>query len=184
VTPLGLKLSSQLTRKIVSYKAYEFINWNSRKAVDIPNISAASGTKMIQYTKNGTNAQRFIAISTPTQYSSESFYDMIYLSVYANIMLDVQQPFWFWEDGNANGRKLQTYSQDNNRYASYRSFYYNDNELKTANTGYTKSIHVENESYSDFANLVQWGVGGGYNCKWDRNYVASYYFNFYLLGEL
>ncbi|MDR3021488.1 MAG: hypothetical protein LBU60_02265 [Clostridiales bacterium] len=181
VLPMSIRDSSKVSvgRKNVAYKGYQFVNWNSNKSIDLPNMSVGNSKKLQQYETNTSDAQIFIEITTPERFSSPNLYDLHYYSIVdPKYMFDVEQPMWPF-DGNANGRKLQIFYTNWDDHASYRSFWWNDNQLMTKNTGYKRSIHVADASFSNGATLHQWDVTGHYTSKWNKNYRYSYYFKFY-----
>jgi len=170
-----------LSRKEVYYKGYEFVNQKSGKAMDVPNGTVSDGKDLQQYTRNYTNSQVFIEVTSSERFSSPSLYDTRYLSMLnPNYYMNIEHPFWPWQDTNANDRFIEIVNNFLEFDDSNSIFWFNSsNQFRTKISGYSRAIHVRGTSNSDGANLVTWDAGNDPQSKWNKNYRFNVSFSFY-----
>ena len=163
-----------LLRKEVYYKGYEIVNQKSGKAMDVPDGKASDGKDLWQYTRNNTDAQVFIEVTSSQSYSSQSLYDTRYFPlINANYYMHIERPFWPWEDTNANDRFIEIVNDFLDFNDDTSIFWWSNNQFKTKLSGYSKAIHVRGASTADKANLVTWDAGNDSQSKWNKNYVRN-----------
>jgi hypothetical protein len=167
---------SQLLRKIVSYKGYEFESKKVNRVIDIERADTGAAAYAIIHDRNGQANQRFIEVSSSVKAGRYEDFDMVYIAAHAPSRFLSTIPRFLNPFANDNYIKTgwDSWDHPNNR------FKFSNGMLMTGASNFSKTVHLQNTNTANSTKLVQHDKSeSAIQNLWYKRHVATYYFNFY-----